>query len=108
MIDIAGLLEWIFRVLKFIGAVSSAVFVVDYLRTVNLQSSYARVVLLLNFAISSVLWISILRDILPGGLWRASIILLLFALVDIALISQIFLLHKSRRDFQRRDDKERD
>lgn len=98
----------LFIILLIIGAVGSLIFVVDYLRSANLQLSYTRLMITLNAAISGILWIAVLRrfDIIAETASWNYIRLVLFIIVDIAIWYQLVLLRRmrgaSKRTFRER------
>jgi hypothetical protein len=96
-----GTLEIVGFVLVGIGALACAVFFFDYLRTAQFRLPYARLILVLNGAIAGVLSITLLRRVGVISLGSTSwtiLQLLLFVVIDSALIYQIVLLYRARRD----------
>lgn len=90
------ILELIFRALIGLGAISATWFFLDYLRTANLESYFAKMLLTLNGAMAIVLWISLGRFFFTLSIWWNIIMMVMFGVVDLMLIAQIYLLHKVR------------
>jgi len=87
------------RIILLLGAaLGSTIFVLDYLRTVNLKNPHARLVIVLNAAIAAIVWPALFRA-MGFVLWEAWLYLTIvsFVIVDICLWYQLVLLGRARK-----------
>jgi hypothetical protein len=87
-------------VLLTIGVVAPLWFVMDYLRTANFKQPFAIQVIALNVSLAGVFFVNLMQIlglmIFTEFFW-IWLQFAFFAVVNIALISQIFLLRKARK-----------
>lgn len=91
-------MTFIYITILAIGAVGSFTFVVDYLRTADLDLPYTRLVVTLNLAISGILSIATLSrlgflEVSPFVTWVQIVLLLI---VDVTIWYQLVLLRRIR------------
>jgi hypothetical protein len=81
-----------------VGALGATVFIIDYLRTVDLGRPVSRMILSINTGIATILWIHILRRILGEvhNFWFI-VSVVMFILVDFCIWYQWYLLRKLRK-----------
>lgn len=95
--EIQVFLDMLYLWIIGVGAFAATWFVIDYLRTANLRSFFAKTLLLLNGGIAIVLWLAVIRRMFEVNGWWTVLSLIAFTTVDLMLIMQVYLLRKTRK-----------